>query len=87
MHLNVFRGTFFNFEKTIKKNAQKIEIEFTAPEHVESRFLEADTPHKHVTFDFEMVEKTLEPSDKTHGQLGAALLILILIGRGRSTCN
>lgn len=75
----MFSGTFFNFKK-IAQDGKNVLIELNTPDDNQSHQILADKPHKHVTFVYETRSDPLSDLDKTHGQLGAALLILVLIG-------
>ena len=56
-------------------------VEVVTPDQNQSKYVTANSPHKHVTFTFEPSFKSDLETERTHGQLGAALLILILIGK------
>ena len=59
-------------------------VEVVTPDQNQSKYVTANSPHKHVTFTFEPTFKSDLETERTHGQLGAALLILILIGKTHS---
>lgn len=77
-------GTFFNFNKVDLKK-EDFMVEVVTPDQNQSKYVTANSPHKHVTFTFEATFKSDLETERTHGQLGAALLILILIGKNLFT--
>ena len=75
----VFSGTFFNFKK-IESDGSNVQVELRSGETNQSFNVIANAPHKHLTFTIESKTDSIKDLEKTHGQLGAALLVLILIG-------
>jgi hypothetical protein len=56
-------------------------VTLSGPDDNQTHRIIANAPHKHVSFTYNHVaDQTILDGDKTHGQLYATLLILVLIG-------
>ena len=78
-HKYFFSGTFFNFKK-IEQDGKTVQVELKSAGTNQSFDIIANTPHQHVTFTIENRVDPIKDLERTHGQLGAALLVLVLIG-------